>query len=164
MLVNMNYFAKNISILRKSFKVTQVEISAALGLKRNTWSNYENGASEPSFDGAIKIANYFDITLTELLETDLEKSAHLVEEITGKKNNTAKNKYNTNKILVTGGMQEKLVNEDVVPYRTQQEIIESLTSAIKGLEASNAYLIIENQRLRTENELLKKKRSSSTKA
>lgn len=156
----MNYFAKNISVLRKSFKVTQAEISESIGLKRNTWSNYENGASEPSFDGAIKIANYFDIALTELLETDLEQNTHLIEEIINRKN-TEKKQHKANKAFVTG-QTDNVMNEDALPYKTQQEIIESLTSAVKGLEASNAYLILENQRLRTENDQLKKKRPQST--
>lgn len=152
----MNFFAKNISVLRKSFKVTQAEISENIGLKRNTWSNYENGASEPSFDGVMKIANYFDITLTELLEIDLGRNNHLIEEIISRRK-AEKRQSKTNKTFVTG-QPDNVINEDTLPYKTQQEIIESLTSAVKGLEASNAYLILENQRLRTENDQLKRKR------
>lgn len=157
----MNFFAKNISVLRKSFKVTQAEISENIGLKRNTWSNYENGASEPSFDGVMKIANYFDITLTELLEIDLGRNNHLIEEIISRRK-AEKRQSKTNKTFVTG-QPDNVINEDTLPYKTQQEIIESLTSAVKGLEASNAYLILENQRLRTENDQLKRKRSQPIK-
>jgi Predicted transcriptional regulators len=156
----MNYFAKNIGFLRKYFNATQIEIASNIGLKRNTWSNYENGASEPSFDGVMRIANYFGISLTDLLEVDLENNINLIEDAIGK-NNAGKNRGNS-KLPVTGNT-TFIASEEGAVYKTQQEIIESLTSAVKGLEASNAYLILENQRLHSEIALLKKRRSSSPK-
>jgi transcriptional regulator with XRE-family HTH domain len=46
---------------------SRVEISRA------TWSNYENGVTEPPFDKLIEIAKFFRISLDQLLLHDLSE-------------------------------------------------------------------------------------------
>jgi len=72
------FFAPNLSFLRKKKGLTQAEVATALGLKRNTFSNYETTHSEPDLGTLEKIASFFDISLDELLSVDLSKGT-LVE-------------------------------------------------------------------------------------
>jgi len=72
------FFASNLSFLRKKKGLTQAEVATALGLKRNTFSNYETTHSEPDLGTLEKIASFFDISLDELLSVELSKET-LVE-------------------------------------------------------------------------------------
>jgi transcriptional regulator with XRE-family HTH domain len=59
------FFASNLSFLRKKKGLTQIEVATALGLKRNTFSNYETTHSEPDLGTLEKIASFFDIPINE---------------------------------------------------------------------------------------------------
>jgi transcriptional regulator with XRE-family HTH domain len=72
------FFANNLSYLRKKKGLTQAEVATALGLKRNTFSNYETTHSEPDLGTLEKIASFFDISIDELVSVDLSKGG-LVE-------------------------------------------------------------------------------------
>ena len=72
------FFASNLSFLRKKKGLTQAEVATALGLKRNTFSNYETTHSEPDLNTLEKIASFFDISMDELISLDLSKGG-LVE-------------------------------------------------------------------------------------
>ncbi|MBO9199562.1 MULTISPECIES: XRE family transcriptional regulator [Niastella] len=67
------FFANNLSYLRKKKGLTQAEVATALGLKRNTFSNYETTHSEPDLGTLEKIASFFDISIDELVSVDLSK-------------------------------------------------------------------------------------------
>lgn len=53
--------------LRKQNKLSMKELGAILGLSESTISLYENGKREPDIATIIKIANYFNISVDELL-------------------------------------------------------------------------------------------------
>src|SRR3954467_8502733 len=72
------FFANNLSFLRKKKGLTQAEVATALGLKRNTFSNYETTHSEPDLGTLERIASFFDISIDELISVDLSKS-NLIE-------------------------------------------------------------------------------------
>lgn len=44
-----------------------------LGIKPTTCSNYENGVSEPQIQGLIRIANFFEVNLQDLITEDLKE-------------------------------------------------------------------------------------------
>lgn len=69
----MNYFSKNILYLRKKSNLKQAHMESSVKVTRATWSNYENGMTEPSFDKLIEIAKFFRVSLDELLLVDLVK-------------------------------------------------------------------------------------------
>ena len=75
----MKLFAKNIYYLRKQAGYTQAEMPDRLSVSRTTWSNYENGVSEPNSEGFISIANLFGVSLDDLLTKDLSVNVHLNE-------------------------------------------------------------------------------------
>jgi transcriptional regulator with XRE-family HTH domain len=65
------FTSENLKILRKRKHLTQDDLSSALGLNRATYSGYENGISSPSIDTIVSIANYYGITLDDLIKTEL---------------------------------------------------------------------------------------------
>lgn len=69
----MSPFASNLKFLRKRRNRSQDESAGALGVKRSTWSAYEQGVSEPGFETLIKISDYFKIPIDILIKEDLSK-------------------------------------------------------------------------------------------
>ena len=66
----MSIFGDNIKRLRKNKGLKQQELAEILGVKRNTYSDWENGKTEPSFDNLFKLADFFDISLDWLFGRD----------------------------------------------------------------------------------------------
>lgn len=69
----MPVFASNLKFLRKRRSRSQDESAGALGVKRTTWSAYEQGVSEPGFETLVKISDYFKIPIDLLIKEDLSK-------------------------------------------------------------------------------------------
>lgn len=67
----MNYLSNNILYLRKKNNLKQGDMEVNLGIARATWSNYENGMTEPAFDTLIRIAKFFKVNLNDLILVDL---------------------------------------------------------------------------------------------
>lgn len=55
----MSIFGDNIKRLRKNKGLKQREIAELLGVKRNTYSDWENAKTEPSFENLVKLADFF---------------------------------------------------------------------------------------------------------
>lgn len=79
LLIFVNFFAKNIEFLRVHQKLKQNEIPDSIGFGRTVWNQYEKGKSYPSFTDLLKIAAYFKVSLSELVEIDLSKNVLLIE-------------------------------------------------------------------------------------
>lgn len=70
-------FGSQLRALRKKRGLSQIEAANNLGLKQNTFSHYENGKSFPDMATLTKIAEYFKVSLDELvysLEENTEKT------------------------------------------------------------------------------------------
>ena len=64
--------------LRKEKRITQEQLAEALGVTNRSVSRWENGNNMPDLDLIIELADYFDISLEELLDgerkgIDMEK-------------------------------------------------------------------------------------------
>lgn len=59
----MSIFGDNIKRLRKNKGLKQQEIAELLGVKRNTYSDWENGKTDPSFENLVKLADLLDVSL-----------------------------------------------------------------------------------------------------
>jgi len=68
----VNNFGKNLRYLREKNKLRQEDMESLLGIKPTTCSNYENGVSEPPIEGLIRISNFFEVSLQELIMEDLK--------------------------------------------------------------------------------------------
>lgn len=64
--------SKNLKYLRKKKGLTQLQVRSSLGHTRSTWSNYENGLTNPSINDLIAFSRFFGISLDDLVLHDLE--------------------------------------------------------------------------------------------
>lgn len=64
-----------IAALRKAQKLSQKEFGSIIGVAQNTISNWENGNREPDFDSALRIADFFRVSVDYLFGRDEEKPA-----------------------------------------------------------------------------------------
>ena len=69
----------NLRNLRKVKKVTQKEIADFLGVSNSAYSQYETGTREPSLEILSKLADYFGVTIDDILgrSEDEEQPASL---------------------------------------------------------------------------------------
>lgn len=65
--VIMKIFCERIKKLRIEANLTQAEVSKALNMSRNAFTNYENGIREPSLETLTKICKFFDVSADYLL-------------------------------------------------------------------------------------------------
>ena len=54
--------------LRKARRITQLKLAMDLNLTQNTVSRYETGEREPGIAELVRIADYFHISVDNLLE------------------------------------------------------------------------------------------------
>ena len=69
----MSRFAKNIKWLRDVHSVTQNEIAAYLKIDRSSYCNYELERTIPKIFTVIRIADFYDMTVDDLINRDLEE-------------------------------------------------------------------------------------------
>lgn len=59
----MKKFHEKLKMLRKKKGLTQQEIAELLGVKRNTYSDWENCKCKPNYEKLEKIADFFGVSL-----------------------------------------------------------------------------------------------------
>ena len=64
-------FGTNLKLLRQRRGRSQEETAIALEVKRSSYSGYENGSAEPSFDLLVRMSEYFKVSIDKLLKDDL---------------------------------------------------------------------------------------------
>jgi len=65
--------AHNLKYLRTQVKKeTQDKIAKSLSISRSSWVDYESGRASPKADVLIKIADYFQVSIDDLLKVDLK--------------------------------------------------------------------------------------------
>lgn len=67
----MNFFAHILKYLRLDRKLTQPELARALNVSNGMISFWENGKYEPTASNIIAIAQYFGVSIDELLTTKM---------------------------------------------------------------------------------------------
>lgn len=72
----MSKFSDSLKAVRKSSGKKQREVAEYLGVKIRTYQHYEGGRSEPSITQLIKMADYFMVSLDELVGRDWTGGAH----------------------------------------------------------------------------------------
>lgn len=63
----IHLFGDRLKELRKECNLTQEDIGNLCGVAKNTVSNWENNANQPSFEIVKKLAQYFGVTADYLL-------------------------------------------------------------------------------------------------
>jgi len=74
----MSIFSKNLRYLRKKGNYNQEEISILFKKRANTIGNWENQKSEPSLTELVKLGAYFNVSVQDLLHSDMEHQQMLV--------------------------------------------------------------------------------------
>lgn len=76
----IHLFGDRLKELRKECNLTQEDIGNLCGVAKNTVSNWENNANQPSFEIVKKLAQYFGVTIDYLLnftQDDVDKMEKL---------------------------------------------------------------------------------------
>ena len=71
-----NYLGKNVQYLRKEAKLSQQALAEKVGLTRSNIASYENGKAEPRAIKLAELARFFNVSLGQLIEADLQKMPH----------------------------------------------------------------------------------------
>ena len=66
----MNY-GKNLKYLREQHNLSQIELSKATGISQQSISFWEQDKHTPNMDDCIILADFYKITLDELVERQL---------------------------------------------------------------------------------------------
>lgn len=61
------FFSENLKGLRRAKGIGQAELAKALNVSAKSISHWETGYTEPSIAQLISLADYFDVSLDELL-------------------------------------------------------------------------------------------------
>lgn len=78
------FFAKNLKFLRKSKKLTIIDLASIAPKGKSMLNDYENGKSEPNLEMLIWISDYFGIKIDDVICKDLsitEYEPKVVEKI-----------------------------------------------------------------------------------
>ena len=67
------FLADNLKFLRKRRKKTQDDVAFALHLKRSTLNGYENAVGEPKLEKLMALADYYRVSMDDLVRKDLSK-------------------------------------------------------------------------------------------
>lgn len=76
----MNRFKLNIRYIRGLKQLTQEELSEELGVRRTTIVNWEQGLSYPKMELLFQVKEYFEVSLDDLLLSNMEVEAQLKKE------------------------------------------------------------------------------------
>ncbi|MCR5462029.1 MAG: helix-turn-helix domain-containing protein [bacterium] len=71
----MYFLSKNIKYLRKIKEITQKDFSVILNMSLDTIKSIETERITPSLETLIKIRNYFNVNLDDLIFIDLENKS-----------------------------------------------------------------------------------------
>lgn len=72
--MNQKKIGQFIKELRKSKYLTQEQLAEVLGVSSRSISRWENGINMPDFDIVIQLANFFQITIEELLDGEKKEA------------------------------------------------------------------------------------------
>jgi bacteriophage CI repressor helix-turn-helix domain len=59
----MKIFGTRLREVRKSKKITQIELANMLGISQKSYSHWENNKTFPSFENLIKLADLLEVSL-----------------------------------------------------------------------------------------------------
>jgi transcriptional regulator with XRE-family HTH domain len=60
----------NLKKLRKEKGVTQTEVAIFLGVRQNTYSQYESDSRQPDIESLVKLATFYDVSLDIIVGVD----------------------------------------------------------------------------------------------
>jgi transcriptional regulator with XRE-family HTH domain len=76
-LMNMSFGAK-LKALRKQRGITQTQIAEELGIRQNTYSDYENDKTQPSIESIVKICKLLDVPADVLFYDEVNEDTNSI--------------------------------------------------------------------------------------
>lgn len=73
------FFSNNLKYLRKSLNLSQTSLAKNLNISRSLLSYYENNQSEPTLKILNTISKYFDVSIDQLINSDLSKTQKFLD-------------------------------------------------------------------------------------
>lgn len=70
--------------IRKNKKFTQKDVAQKLNISQQTYSDYENGKSEPNIDVLKKLSKLFNISIDNLVDNNISKLSNCQIELINK--------------------------------------------------------------------------------
>ena len=67
----MSYFSKNIKFLRENKGISKSELAKNINVNQSTLTRWENEEMGATIDNALDVANYFNISMADLVGKDL---------------------------------------------------------------------------------------------
>lgn len=147
----MSIFGDNIKRLRKNKGLKQQEIAELLGIKRNTYSDWENGKTEPKLENVVKIAQIFNTTTDKLLGVDFFRTEGTItsfadSNLTNLSNFSIEQMYSLKKsilidILINGVEKSKEVNDSLIEkFKLEKNDIDILNKIFEEVQAKYEYV------------------------
>jgi transcriptional regulator with XRE-family HTH domain len=125
----------NLKTLRNNFNINQSYLALQLNKTQQTIGNWESGIGEPNISELIKITNLFGISIDDFIKSVQVKSS-------GQEQNGAGN----------------IVREPQADYSSPLTMVQTLSLAVRGLDAANILLQRKVTVLEEENTRLKRKK------
>ena len=69
----LSYFSENLVRLRKATGMTQQQVAEKLGINRTTYTKYETGVTEPSFEMLLRISELLGVGIDTLFNGGAER-------------------------------------------------------------------------------------------
>ena len=73
MIENNNFTNSNVKYLREKKKISQEKMSKELKINQATLAKWESNTRKITLEWAIKLSNYFNITIGDFISKDLKK-------------------------------------------------------------------------------------------
>lgn len=115
----------NLKKLRKEKGATQTEVATFLGVRQNTYSQYENDSRQPDIETLVKLSAFYNTSLDVVVGVNLDMSEfksetdkflnHVVEEFKKDerfKDYTDKDLFKKAEIAMKDVLTQKLLEED----------------------------------------------------
>lgn len=79
--ISATVFSRSLKKLRAKVNLNQKELAEKIGIGKSNISFYENGTREPTLGSLIKVANFFDVTIDDLVSEEISISKFARDEI-----------------------------------------------------------------------------------
>jgi transcriptional regulator with XRE-family HTH domain len=137
-------FASNLKYLRKKNGFTQYELRSEFDISSVTWMKYEKG-SAPSLQVLLEIATFFNVSIENLLFSDLSQAKE-------PNNNESAN----GKPVKPNGQQKHksdlFLSQAGIPFSEEKVILRHLLWKVKKIKEDIEFLVAEIKDLKTSNQ------------
>ncbi len=138
-----NFLAPNIKTLRRKKELSQGELAVVLDITRNKIASYERGNSEPRLSILLSFAEYFRVSVDDLLSQDLSDEEVLIK---SRKAFLQSSSDANTPLQIDGETQISLKNEEAI-----QEFVRKNQQIDKMLQGYKAFLEIRQAKTAVKN-------------